>query len=475
MDWGRSVSERFSIRSRKIQLKALEDRFEKLEQDHKDVSKQRDHTLNAQDINNLERQLKIILKNLSKTESEINGLEKEIQEFETTELNTNIPEALQTLVNLLTGIDFKIVAKIYRSCLSQGRPRLVPDTLEALVRQLAEIPGELNEPEPLLHFVSLLIQEPSLANEQRESLRVWATKQGMTILEEKPESSETAEVCLMIKVQPRFFNDPALGYLVSAAISQDPDPLNPEVKPITTPITIPEGVDPKCAPGYGKDELPCVLSKLIATCGGKLHRIPLGDLTVQWFLPIELMSLPIEHWQIQIGRSQQPCSGERCKAVIVRSYDRHFPPYSDAYESVLGDWENAWRRLSSCFHTHCDQALYPLNPMARKTAIDWNNPEVVGCWFIEHTDQQQQEDFWDNLLVQGSPIAFWSRQSESVAATTMQSVRNCSVSELPLSLTRQRQTALRIAIEADRLKAAPLCLLFDNPFRPFPTLDYQSA
>ena len=471
MRWVGRVTRRYQLKHE--QFEADNRRLQELVAEHDAITKQLGYESNAAERLRLERQQDDYRERMDKLALRCDRLQNELQVLEAEE------NALQALIALLTPISSEIVAKAYQSCTSEGRLRPAPETLAMLLQQLAEIPGEAEisgkkgELKPLFRFVSILTQERSLQPNQRQALQRWAEAQG--VLPVASVLVETTETCLMIKVQPRSFNDPALGYLVSAAISQDPDPLNPEVKPITTPITIPEGVDPKCAPGYGKDELPCVLSKLIATCGGKLHRIPLGDLTVQWFLPIELMSLPIEHWQIQIGRSQQPCSGERCKAVIVRSYDRHFPPYSDAYESVLGDWENAWRRLSSCFHTHCDQALYPLNPMARKTAIDWNNPEVVGCWFIEHTDQQQQEDFWDNLLVQGSPIAFWSRQSESVAATTMQSVRNCSVSELPLSLTRQRQTALRIAIEADRLKAAPLCLLFDNPFRPFPTLDYQSA
>lgn len=122
-----------------------------------------------------------------------------------------------------------------------------------------------------------------------------------------------------------------------------------------------------------------MLSELIAICGGRLHKIPLTDLTVQWFLPLGLLSLPVEHWQIRIGRNQQPCNGERCKAVIVRSYDRHFPPYADAYESVVGEWEKAWQRLLDYSETLSEQALAPLDPMTKQIAIDWNQPKVVGC------------------------------------------------------------------------------------------------
>jgi vWA-MoxR associated protein C-terminal domain/vWA-MoxR associated protein middle region (VMAP-M) 1/Effector-associated domain 9 len=462
------------IKCQQIKLKASEDRFETLKKDYQDVSKQRDSTTNVQEINNFERQLDTILEELSKTGSEIDELEKKIQEFQEKELNTNIPEALQTLVNLLKVIDFEVVARIYRSCLSQGRLRLVPNRLEALVQQLTDMPGAPNEPEPLVRFVGLLMQEASITAQQQESLKTWATQQGMMIQSKKPASSETAEVCLMVKVQPRAFNDPSLGYVVSAAIAQDPNPWNPDIKPITTPITITVRPDPKCAPGYAQEDLPLMLNELIGTCG-KEHHIPLSDLIIQWFLPIELMSLPVEHWQIQISESQKQCSGGRCKAVIVRSSDRHFSPF---YQLASGDWQKYWKRLLACQETRCAETLVPLDPIARKTTINWKKPQVVGCKFVAHPELQQQKVLWEQLLGQGVPIALWMRQSREdpqITKRVMQTVTKCSIVKLPESLADHRQKALSSDSETDRLKTASLCLLLDNPFRPFPTLDYESA
>jgi len=71
------------------------------------------------------------------------------------------------------------------------------------------------------------------------------------------------------------------------------------------------------------------------------------------------------------------------------------------------------------------------------------------------------------------PIALWTRQSET--KRRMQSLSTCTISKLSESLANHRQKALSHDAEIDRLKAASLCLLLDNPFRPFPTLDYQSA
>lgn len=463
------MGERYSIKRKKIELKGLEDRFSKLEKNYTDLSNQRDRTNNVADVNNFELQLENILEDLEKIGLERDQVQDKIQKLEIEELNQTIPEPLQKLVNLLLPIEHEIIAKTYRLILPQGRLRLVPTPLENLIQQLADMPGEPDETEPLLRFASLLIQHQALTVEQRESLTTWAKTQGLTKLEEKSETLEQAEMCLMIKVQPRALNNPSLGYVISAAIAQDPDPWKPDAEAITTLILISTVPDPQCAPGYAQDDLPRILDELIATCG-KEHGIPLTDLIIQWFLPIELMSLPVEHWQIQIGRSQKQCSGGRCKAVIVRSSDRHFSP---EYQPASGDWKKYWTRLLTCQESTCSEALVSLNPVKKKTKIDWRNAKVIGCKFVEHHDPQQQSDLWDEWLGQGLSIALWTRHSST--KSRMQPVTKCSIVKLSEMLAEHRQRALSHDSETDRLKAASLCLLLDNPFRPFPTLDYESA
>uniref|UniRef100_B8HMW4 Uncharacterized protein n=1 Tax=Cyanothece sp. (strain PCC 7425 / ATCC 29141) TaxID=395961 RepID=B8HMW4_CYAP4 len=346
---------------------------------------------------------------------------------------------------------------------------MFPDTLEGLVRLLAGIPREVDEPEPILRFVTLLIQESSLTGNQRELLKRWVRTQGVDVQKEESTTLKAPEVCLMIKVLPRALNDPSLGYVVDAVIAQDPDPWNFDVEPPATPLPITVSPEPKCAPGYSRDDLPRVLDALIATCGIK-HHISLTELVIHWFLPNELMSLPVEHWQFQSGKHQRDYCGRRCKAVIIRSSDRHFLPY---YQVASGDWQKYWKRLLNCHGSKCSEALARLDPNTGKTKINWKNARVVGCKFVEHSDPQQQERLWDELLGQGVPIALWTRQAG--AQSKKISLSACTIANLSEALATHRQKALSHALEADRLKAASFCLLLDNPFRPFPTLDYESA
>ena len=378
-------------------------------------------------------------------------------------------DALLELFRLLSPIDISILREAYRECLS-GRSRGISETRAALIERLADIPGEPDEPKPLHRFVSFLIQEQSLDSDQQQALRAWAEAQGISpdIATSEP---ETVETYLMVKVQPR---GGSLGYNVSAAIAKDPAPhqLDAEVKSRSIPISIPP--DPKTAPGYSEDDLPRILDELLDICG---EDTSLDELIVQWFLPIELMNWEIEHLPILIGKKAY-CHGGQCRAVVVRSFERHF---QRDYKKVSGIWKKHWQRLLTCLGSRSSQSLDVLDHVTGCTKIAWSNAQVVGCRFMAHGDERQQQDLWDDLLSQGVPIALWMRQPGTSAqdgATVMQAVIDRPLRELPLSLTEQRRVSLARGTDstpAPQTSAAHLSLLWDNPFRPFPTIDYQSA
>jgi MoxR-like ATPase len=53
----------------------------------------------------------------------------ELRDFQTKE------QECQTLIHLLHSISYESLAKIYRESVAEGRPRSIPETLEALVQQ----------------------------------------------------------------------------------------------------------------------------------------------------------------------------------------------------------------------------------------------------------------------------------------------------------------------------------------------------
>ena len=362
------------------------------------------------------------------------------------------------------------------------------------MRRLEDMPEGVDGLKPLVCFVSLLSKDRSLTSDQQEALKVWTKHKGlspeMSSIEQEQVQPDKVETCLMVKVKHRAVNDPSQGYLLSAALVIDPNPFERKVKLIETPIEkVTRSIKPN-APEDFEDKMEAVLQELFKICGAE-HKVALNDLTVQLFLPKEFMSLPIEHWQLPKGKQ---CCGQRCKAVLVRSSER----YSLDYDWSEGDWKNYWDRFLDSPEAKCADTLPILNPATGNTYIQSHEPKVLGCRFVEHHQQEKQKDFWEDVLLQGLPIAFWIRRlgmtPEEVTEKAMEleasEMENCSIAKLPESLMKKRQNLLRDLLpnrsksepalsqkeqlKKERLKKAPFCLLWDNPFRPFPTIDYQS-
>jgi vWA-MoxR associated protein C-terminal domain/Effector-associated domain 9/vWA-MoxR associated protein middle region (VMAP-M) 1 len=434
----------------------LEQRKVALQEEIKAVSRQINSTLSEVDRVRLEKQKEGLFDQLDEVESKLGQFE--------------IVSSQQKLIEILTPIDFNRVVKAYR--LSLPDISKIPETTEGLVLRVAGMAIQPDEVQPpLWRFVNFLIKDNSINLDCQQSLKDWAEDQKITLdpvkdVDAKSDAqSKVSEFSLMIKVKLH----PPNKYMVSAAIAEDPDPFTLEKLGTETKIDIPTSIIPKYESGYSEEQLSEILGELIAVCGEKYA---LHDLSVQWFLPIELMSSPVEYWQIPIGR-QKPYSGERCKGIIIRSSNRHFSP---DYRAVMGEWKKYWERVLKLLKSGASRSLTLLDPIAGKVEIAWNNADVIGCQFIEHDDREKQIDFWDNLLSQGLPIALWSRKplsSKSKSKKLMQSVTNCDLADLPTSLTGHHKKCLSKMAGTDQ-PAVQLSLLWDNPYRPFPDIQYES-
>jgi hypothetical protein len=330
-----------------------------------------------------------------------------------------------------------------------SRSRPIPETVEKLVK-IADLTGEEGEPKPLHSFINFLIHEKSVDSGYRENLYKWAEAQAIPISVPIPHLHEEPYLTIVVKPSPGS-ND---RYRVEAHLIEDPEKWMEKIL-----LKISNSPDPQ----YSQDQLEEILHKLIIICTQD-GTISLKKLTVQWFLPNKLMSLPVEYWQIKPKEKNRLYSGKRCKAVIIGSFDRQ------KHQIFSGDWKDNWSRILACSELQSAKALHPLDPTID---IDWDRLDLFGCKFIEHEDWQEQEGFWDNLLEGGLPIALWCRQS-GADLTIMENMTTCTVVNLPVTLTKHRK---QIKVPYDTLPiepAAHLSLLWDNPFRPFPTITYES-
>jgi vWA-MoxR associated protein C-terminal domain/Effector-associated domain 9 len=432
-------------------------RLDALKQDLESNGQQLIQTTNEVDRLRLDRQGESI-------ENEMNEVAREFDRL----VQEMISDSLNSLLMIINSMSLEKLTEVLKTCLGSSY-RSVPKSIQTLLLMLNEIPGSPGDTNPLFRFVRLLIQDSSLT-EFRVPLESWIRGQG-----ELPEgydrdthslNSEISDNYLMITVKPK----PPEGYIVCGAIVRDLDPFDPKLQSSGTQLKIANPIVNKI-----ELELKSILCELVLLCVRE-HGIPLSDLTVQWFLPLELMNLPVEHWDLPIGR-QKYFSGRRCKAIAIRSYERQF---SDDYDMSSGDWKKYWTRFLDDRHAQCHASLDEINPTKNEKEVKWHNINVKGCQFLELENHTHKADLWDLLLAQGVSIALWMRYLPICqnACEIVNIIPPCSIGELPTALTTHRQSVLPLEANtpiSDTTGAAHLSLLWDNPFRRFPTIEYQSA
>jgi vWA-MoxR associated protein C-terminal domain/Effector-associated domain 9/vWA-MoxR associated protein middle region (VMAP-M) 1 len=432
-------------------------RLDALKKDLESNVNQLNYTRDEVERGRLDRQRSIIEGTITEVASAFDKLVQEI-----------MPGFLDSLLKIMKLMSLVKLIEVLIKC--QGSSyRTVPSSIETLLLMLNDIPGSPGETKPLIQFVRLLTQDSSLT-EFRVPLEDWIRRQcefskGYDV-ETHSLNSEILDNYLMIAVKPK----PPNGYVVCSAIVRDLDPFGPKLKSSGTQLKIANPIVTKI-----EIELKSILCELSFLCVRE-YGIPLSDLTVQWFLPLELMNLPVEHWDLPIGR-QKYFSGRRCKAIAIRSYERQF---SDDYDLSSGDWEKYWNRFLDDRNAQCHASLDEINPKKSEIEVKWQNTNIKGCQFLEHENYTHKENLWDSLLAQGVSIALWMRYLPSChnACDIVNNIPLCLISELPTTLTTHRQKVLPLEANTpitDLTGAAHLSLLWDNPFRPFPTIEYRSA
>lgn len=213
---------------------------------------------------------------------------------------------------------------------------------------------------------------------------------------------------------------------------------------------------------------------VLARVGG---RLPTGfELTVEVFLPLELLDCDVDQWKIKVGKHTSRPVGGHCR-VVVRSLDRIYDPELWPTWSL---WHNKWQArprpplratdshvfLASCdadysetLYDHLRQrgtvflALSPVPPARRPGGT----LEVIGP-----------------MLDAGTPIALWLRQEDDDIGTMRKEVRDIvygyGLDDIPGVVYLRRGEAL-LAEERQRLWNN-LTLLWDDPERLPPDIRF---
>ena len=354
-------------------------------------------------------------------------------------------------------------------------------TLRQRLESFAELASNREEAKfsCVVYFVLRLLREELISFELLGQLKAWVINREPQVRQQlekqEKQKSRVAPVnplqsTLMLKVQP----DPQeRGHQIITAILTQDENHNWCDKVVPKAIALGEARTVVSNNAYSW------LHEFVKVCTGQdqgEYGIALRDLAVECFLPVELLHLAVDaNWTVELGdaRPLSIC----CKSFTVRVLDRHGS--GRKYELQRSGWEQAWEHLAR----YCEQP--------------WNNNFVTGEGeldelldaFIEQdgftgwqfelpSDREDQTDLFEEILNEAVPMALWIRPDEQVgldeAEVEQQSPPDwnwipgdVALEQLPKALTKVRKR------RSTALLGRRMVLMWDNPFRPLPDIDYQ--
>ncbi len=155
----------------------------------------------------------------------------------------------------------------------------------------------------------------------------------------------------------------------------------------------------------------------------QLDAHPIHDLTLEFWLPFEHLTEPVEQWEIYgkpIRAKQLGLFVGKEYRVVVRSYDRFEDP--DALNKLRQTWQSLASFLTEPLDPNMDidQKIKSLDCWSQLECIrqfpenqpveeHWNLGVTVTCRLCEQDCKTQRDDLFAWMLATGVPLCLWSR------------------------------------------------------------------
>jgi vWA-MoxR associated protein C-terminal domain/Caspase domain/vWA-MoxR associated protein middle region (VMAP-M) 1 len=362
------------------------------------------------------------------------------------------------LLRLLEEIELERLNEAYRKCYPECDSQPFPRSPKALLSALIHLPNGVGERLP--KFIDSLMQDGSIPTERSLVLQEWGSS-------DRPSGTSTqpavqTEFCLMVHVCESQFRD---RYDVLAVLGQD----------ACNYTTLPVAEDENAT--FTDKQLPKVVADLVHTCDNR--SVPLKKLTIQCFLPKNLLNVAIEQEALVIKGSAQ-ITATVCKSFVVRSLERQLERQKPGRKPDFagGDWQNQWSKLIANLNASCRDVLVFYQGDDDPFYENLQDETIVGCSFVGFANPLKHEELFDEIFLIGLPIAIWLRPDHAAAdpCALLEAVLTGSTIEaLPQSLNQKRKRARLIrASEQDKM-VQHVALMWDNPSQPFPRSAYPET
>ncbi|GER89729.1 hypothetical protein KDW_38910 [Dictyobacter vulcani] len=350
----------------------------------------------------------------------------------------------------------------------------VSNVLSLILAELAEIPAQNNDTFPLLEFAQRLAFEARDREKDslHDELRNWITHRSKAL-----GLTESQQVALREKATQRRQPTPFYLLLTLDEASDKAftvqcwllDDENNSVQ--NADIEVPDQL-------YSLDDIPNLLDGILEQCENCLLD-EMANLVIEFFLPLELLSYPVDQYTIRGFSSRQSLSSYY--QVVVRSLERMKRNKQRNKQGYI--WKNKWKIFQDCSSEEQDlskkhnatliydkeqyQELEDLAAILRGDSI-----ACLALTFVPSNSSSQTDDVLRAVLEAGIPIALWAREQtdypQVLPEFLPEFVSQHPLSQLPALVKQQRYDAIKSG-QKQRHQGHYLTLLWDDPERIPPT------
>ena len=375
-----------------------------------------------------------------------------------TEILANAIEAL-SLIEILSGTARSIEQPIkaaFKACCPKGWTGPMPESLAAIVVELQEMPPGDNPFSRILQFVARLATAVSEISQQLED---WVISQGydwQTLLGQiQPAPAISPMSYLFVKVEDT--KPKSDEYIVSALFAPEQtadERWNWRCRQLTVPQP------PSEQTGFRLDEIPALLDDFLNQVD-EFH-----ELTIECFLPVDLLSHAVDTWEIQGLGIPQPIGHEH--KVMVRSVERLSP----AYNRYRGTWRKKWEMLQQ--NRSSIESFISGDGCDPKTLLTQLKAETaIGLQLAQLPEKTQLKGIFAALLQSGIPTGLWARRdlTQCNSRSELDRILECCVMELPDQIAQARLAACDC--DPDAHIGHHLSLLWEDPDRLPKVFQYE--
>ena len=439
---------------REIQLEIFNKDLEKLKKDYEAVAEKKRRESNPVEKNNLESQLDSIVKEIKEIEQKYE--EKKIKD-------------LQEILSQFKAIEeISVVKNAYHACKPEDWYYNSTDKPEEILADVLKMGQGDSKYTKIEHFVTCLLiltENKSLITK----LKIWAKeyinefddllKREKQEVEKKPQENTNSYLLIVLeKSNQDSASKNSDYYHIQASTFIEYINDNPQII-FDSHRQMTDEIDNQT---FTIDKIPDILNQILNE-GIDYNSDFYGNLTIEIFLPFDLLNHPVDYWEFKDGTEEfllvdsvKKTVGQEYK-VVVRCYERWKKLYKK--NQYRYSWENNWKKR--------ENFSFKVLSIGSDEILN----EIFGLKIAK--PYAKNDTFFVNIIKSAIPVALWLRENPpdlNCQSQIKQFLNSCScIDDLPVTLKDKRTKAK----DPNTDIGYHISLLWEDPYRLPPDINYS--